>query len=60
MLAKHIPGIGLLRPGDPRITGQLLDLARYQPVSSMPPISRDLSAAVPQDEDEETPGDRVR
>jgi phenylalanyl-tRNA synthetase alpha chain len=60
MLAKHIPDIRLLRSGDPRITGQMLDLARYQHVSSMPAITRDLSVAVPEDEDEETLGDRVR
>jgi phenylalanyl-tRNA synthetase alpha chain len=60
MLVKHIPDIRLLRSGDPRITGQMLDLARYQHVSSMPPITRDLSVAVPDDDDEETLGDRVR
>jgi phenylalanyl-tRNA synthetase alpha chain len=36
------------------------DLARYQQVSLMPPITRDLSVAVWQDDDEETLGDRVR
>ena len=60
MLVKHIPDIRLLRCGDPRVTCQMLDLARYQHVSSMPPVSRDLSVAVPGDEDEETLGDRVR
>ena len=60
MLAKHIPDIRLLRSGDPRVTRQMLDLARYQPASSMPPVTRDLSVAVPGDEDEETLGDRVR
>jgi phenylalanyl-tRNA synthetase alpha chain len=60
MLVKHIPDIRLLRSGDPRITGQMLDLARYQPVSVMPAITRDLSVAVPEGEDEETLGDRVR
>jgi len=60
MLAKHIPDIRLLRSGDPRITRQMLDLAEYQRVSSMPPITRDLSVAVAGDEDEETLGDRVR
>ncbi len=60
MLVKHIPDIRLLRCGDPRISCQMLDLARYQPVSSMPPITRDLSVAVPDDEDEQTLGDRVR
>jgi phenylalanyl-tRNA synthetase alpha chain len=60
MLVKHIPDIRLLRSGDPRIAGQMLDLARYRPVSSMPPMTRDLSVAVPDYDDEETLGDRVR
>jgi phenylalanyl-tRNA synthetase alpha chain len=60
MLVKHISDIRLLRSGDPRITGQMLDLARYQQVSLMPPITRDLSVAAWQDDDEETLGDRVR
>ena len=60
MLAKHIPDIRLLRSGDPRVAHQMLDLARYQPVSSVPAITRDLSVAVPDDDDEETLGDRVR
>ena len=60
MLVKQIPDIRLLRCGDPRITCQMLDLARYQAVSSMPPVTRDLSVAVPDDDDEETLGDRVR
>ncbi|HEV2256449.1 MAG TPA: hypothetical protein VGS06_25165 [Streptosporangiaceae bacterium] len=60
MLVKHIADIRLLRSGDPRIAGQMLDLARYQHVSSMPPVTRDLSVAVPDDDDEQTLGDRVR
>jgi phenylalanyl-tRNA synthetase alpha chain len=60
MLVKHIPDIRLLRSGDPRVTRQMRGLARYQPVSSMPAMTRDLSVAVPEDEDEETLGDRVR
>jgi phenylalanyl-tRNA synthetase alpha chain len=60
MLVKHIPDIRLLRSGDPRITRQMHDLARYQHVSLMPPITRDLSVAVSADDDEETLGDRVR
>ncbi len=60
MLAKRIPDIRLLRSGDPRVAGQMLDLARYRPVSSMPAITRDLSIAVADDDDEETLGDRVR
>jgi phenylalanyl-tRNA synthetase alpha chain len=60
MLIKGIPDIRLLRSADPRIAGQMRDLIRYGPVSSMPPITRDLSVAVAEDEDEETLGDRVR
>jgi phenylalanyl-tRNA synthetase alpha chain len=60
MLAKRIPDIRLLRSGDPRIARQMLDLARYQPVSAMPAITRDMSVAVSADDDEETLGDRVR
>ncbi len=60
MLAKHIPDIRLLRAADPRISRQMLDLAPYRRVSSMPPITRDLSVAVSDDGDEETLGDQVR
>ena len=60
MLAKGIPDIRLLRSGDPRVSRQMLDLARYQHVSSMPAITRDLSVAVSADDDEETLGGRVR
>ncbi len=60
MLIKGIPDIRLLRSTDSRIASQMRDLARYRPVSSMPPITRDLSVAVAEDEDEETLGDRVR
>jgi phenylalanyl-tRNA synthetase alpha chain len=60
MLMKGIPDIRLLRSADPRIANQMHDLAGYQRVSSMPPVTRDLSVAVAADEDEETLGDRVR
>jgi phenylalanyl-tRNA synthetase alpha chain len=60
MLATGIPDIRLLRSADPRVASQLRDLAPYQPVSTMPAITRDLSIAVSHDEDEETLGDRVR
>jgi len=60
MLRKGIDDIRLLRASDPRIASQMLDLAPYRPVSSMPPVRRDLSIvvdAVPLDEEL---GDRVR
>jgi phenylalanyl-tRNA synthetase alpha chain len=64
MLAKQVPDIRLLRSADPRVAGQMLDLAAYQRVSVMPAITRDLSLVVSADGDdvydEETLGDRIR
>jgi phenylalanyl-tRNA synthetase alpha chain len=60
MLIKQIPDIRLLRSGDPRIIRQMHDLTKYRQASPMPPITRDLSVAVPEDDDAETLGDRVR
>ncbi len=60
MLRKGIPDIRLLRDPDPRIAGQMLDLAPYREVSSMPPVRRDMSLAVAADLDCELLGDRVR
>ena len=37
MLRKGIPDIRLLRSTDPRIAGQMVDLAPWRPVSAMPP-----------------------
>lgn len=59
MLRKGLPDIRLLRATDPRIAGQLADLAPWQPVSTMPPVRRDLSL-VTSTVDEELLGDRAR
>jgi phenylalanyl-tRNA synthetase alpha chain len=60
MLRKTIPDIRLLRSADPRVAGQMLDLAPYRPVSAMPAVRRDLSVAVDAGTDDEILGDRVR
>jgi phenylalanyl-tRNA synthetase alpha chain len=60
MLRKGIADIRLLRSADPRVAGQLLDLEPYRPVSSLPPVRRDLSLAVAADLDAELLGDRAR
>jgi tRNA synthetases class II core domain (F)/Ferredoxin-fold anticodon binding domain len=60
MLRKGIPDIRLLRSTDPRIAGQMTDLAPWRPVSTMPPVRRDLSVAVEADDTAEELGDRVR
>lgn len=60
MLRKGISDIRLLRTTDPRVSRQMQDLDQYEPVSNMPPITRDLSLAVHADDDAEQIGDRVR
>jgi phenylalanyl-tRNA synthetase alpha chain len=60
MLRKGLEDIRLLRASDPRIAGQMLDLAPYHPISRQPPIRRDLSVAVPAAATPEELGDRVR
>jgi phenylalanyl-tRNA synthetase alpha chain len=60
MLRKGIADIRLLRSADKRVASQLVDLEPYRPVSSKPPVERDLSLAVSEDDDAETLGDRVR
>ncbi len=61
MLRKGIPDIRLLRSTDPRISGQLHDLAPWRPVSQQPPARRDLSLVLDAaDADAELLGDRAR
>ncbi len=60
MLRKGIPDIRLLRSADPRIAGQMGDLAPYRPVSDLPAVTRDLSVAIRVDADPEQLGDRIR
>jgi phenylalanyl-tRNA synthetase alpha chain len=60
MLAKGIDDVRLLRSDDPRIAGQMHDLAAYQPVSSRPAAIRDLSLAMAGPPDAELLGDRLR
>jgi phenylalanyl-tRNA synthetase alpha chain len=60
MLRKGIPDIRLLRATDRRIADQMADLEPYRTVSSMPPVSRDLSVAGDADDDIEQIGGRVR
>jgi hypothetical protein len=60
MLRKGIDDIRALRSADPRIAGQMLDLAPYRSVSSQPAIERDLSIAVSAGTSPEELGDRVR
>jgi phenylalanyl-tRNA synthetase alpha chain len=60
MLRKGVDDIRLLRSTDPRIASQMLDLSPYRPVSSMPPVRRDLSIVVGRSATVVELGDRVR
>jgi phenylalanyl-tRNA synthetase alpha chain len=60
MLRKGIEDIRALRSTDPRIQAQMLDLEPYRPVSSQPPVYRDLSVAVAAEATAEELGDQVR
>ncbi|SOC52426.1 hypothetical protein [Ornithinimicrobium cerasi] len=60
MLRKEIPDIRYLRSGEPRISAQMGDLEPWREVSSLPPVSRDLSVVVGADVPDEILGDRVR
>jgi phenylalanyl-tRNA synthetase alpha chain len=60
MLVKGFDDLRLLRSTDPRVMAQLLDLAPWRPVSSQPPVRRDLSLAVHERLLAEELGDRVR
>jgi phenylalanyl-tRNA synthetase alpha chain len=60
MLRKGIADIRLLRAEDPRVARQMRDLSLYRPVSTRPPVTRDLSIAVPDSDAAEELGDRVR
>ena len=60
MLRKGIPDIRVLRSTEPRIADQLLDLRPWRPVSSQPPVRRDLSIVTDAPVDAELLGDAVR
>lgn len=60
MLRKGITDIRHLRSADPRAVQQLENLLPWQPLSMMPPMTRDLSIVCSADVDAETLGDRAR
>lgn len=59
MLHKGIDDIRLLRSSDPPAATQMLDLAPWRPVSSQPPVRRDLSIVLDPPADAELLGDAV-
>jgi phenylalanyl-tRNA synthetase alpha chain len=60
MARKNIKDIRLLRSTDPRVASQMLDLSPYREVSSMPPVTRDISLVLDEDATVEDIGDNVR
>jgi phenylalanyl-tRNA synthetase alpha chain len=60
MVRKGVPDIRLLRSADPRVAGQMLDLAPWRPVSAHPPARRDVSVAMRVGVTAEEVGDLVR
>ncbi|WP_211247650.1 hypothetical protein [Cryptosporangium arvum] len=60
MVRKGVDDIRLLRSADPRVAGQMLDLAPWRPVSRQPAVRRDLSIVVAGIPDAELLGDTVR
>src|SRR5260370_392609 len=58
MMRKGIDDIRLLRSSDTRVTSQMCDLEPYRPVSSQPPVRRDLPIAVAAQTPPEELGDR--
>jgi phenylalanyl-tRNA synthetase alpha chain len=60
MLRKGVTDIRLLRSSEPRVALQMRDLSAYQPVSSMPPVQRDVSLVVADAATAEELGDAVR
>jgi phenylalanyl-tRNA synthetase alpha chain len=57
MLRKGIDDIRLLRSTEPRIAAQLLHMDPWRPMSSQPPVRRDLSIVVDAPIDAELLGD---
>lgn len=60
MVRKNIPDIRLLRSTDPRVLEQMNDLEPYRAVSTMPPVTRDLSIVLNDDMIDDDIGDVVR
>ena len=53
MSLKHLSDIRYIRSTEPRIAKQMLTIDRFKEVSPMPPISRDMSYCVPENDTEE-------
>ncbi len=60
MALKEVPDIRFLRSEEPRIAAQMLNTEKFKEVSSMPPISRDMSYCVPASDTEEDINESIK
>jgi len=60
MTLKSLPDVRFLRSNEPRIASQMKNTDKFKEVSSMPPISRDMSYCVPETDTEEDINESIK
>ncbi len=60
MALKEIPDVRYLRSKEPRIAEQMTNTSKFKEVSSMPPISRDMSYCIPGNFTEEDINEEIK
>jgi phenylalanyl-tRNA synthetase alpha chain len=60
MARKNLPDIRLIRSVDPRVTRQMINMEKFKNVSDKPPISRDMSYCVNNNDTEEDICETIR
>ncbi len=60
MTLKDLPDVRFLRSKEPRIASQLVNTSKFKEVSSMPPITRDMSYCVPSNYTEEDINEEIK
>lgn len=60
MALKAVPDVRYLRSNEPRIAAQMRNTEKFKGVSSMPPISRDMSYCVPETDTEEDINESIK
>ncbi len=60
MSLKEMGDVRFLRSVEPRISAQMVNTEKFKEVSSMPPISRDMSYCVPENDTEEDINEEIK
>jgi phenylalanyl-tRNA synthetase alpha chain len=60
MALKSVPDVRYLRSNEPRIAAQMRNTEKFKEVSSMPPISRDMSYCIPETFTEEDINEEIK